>query len=644
MNLPNQVGVDDDGDFNPHQIGFVPRLQKTRKGQRRTESKPFDWRKNEVSNQIPETKAHSVLEEIDGGDLQKQEKSGDHSLNSYHSQEVKQTQANHCFPDFPFIKGEAGNESEKNYFPDGSKQTASDLRAFPSPNLCGGSSFIGNQPNQQISQSIRPDSNGYESPRNNVVQNERDRTEKKVAEEQKEETCCRICLETEENDTLGRLIVPCRCTGSMKLIHDECLKTWIVSKGEDVQKASCELCHTLFNMKFTYKLKCYPKVACKEGVVSLFSCICLSLIVVGLVAVIIYFGVNWNMVPDESSSTSASSDSSIMTFKLSMIVICSIISGILMVIILVTFREACFVMEVAKWEILPPNLAKLQTYREDENPEPDRAFRSQGRRTNNLDSVRVDLMQLESPNDRSIRINIAGSGRESGDRSLNPLLNRTDNLNESSLSNSRIVELAPTMRRVSLEDFELKASSSWEKQDNDESKIEDETSVHVIKPEEQKEARFISSRSKQKMDSVEYTEILSRLQFRQTDRNVFVGRNVVLAWKKSSSSSSESQKNKTELRGSLESNALWESRGGITPLYQKIPKEFRESHDSNGGQKIEVLVNGMQKRVLNRNGSSVSNLSRQASSLSNSSKSPYRISNNLAKSSSNNILSNKFSS
>lgn len=38
-----------------------------------------------------------------------------------------------------------------------------------------------------------------------------------------DEKICRICLEFETTD--DKLIWPCRCAGSVKFVHEECLKT-----------------------------------------------------------------------------------------------------------------------------------------------------------------------------------------------------------------------------------------------------------------------------------------------------------------------------------------------------------------------------------------------------------------------------------
>ena len=42
---------------------------------------------------------------------------------------------------------------------------------------------------------------------------------------------CRICLDEEEDVATGNVfITPCKCTGSMKYIHLNCLRNWTDSK------------------------------------------------------------------------------------------------------------------------------------------------------------------------------------------------------------------------------------------------------------------------------------------------------------------------------------------------------------------------------------------------------------------------------
>jgi hypothetical protein len=107
------------------------------------------------------------------------------------------------------------------------------------------------------------------------------------------EKCCRICLDSEETKESGKLIRPCQCDGSMKFVHEECLKTWIISKGIDLEKVKCEVCNVMFVMNFVYGTKFYPKVACEEGLMSFLSCICLSGMVGGLIMIIIVIVSSW---------------------------------------------------------------------------------------------------------------------------------------------------------------------------------------------------------------------------------------------------------------------------------------------------------------------------------------------------------------
>jgi len=62
---------------------------------------------------------------------------------------------------------------------------------------------------------------------------------------------CRICLDSSQTDT-NPFITPCKCTGSLRLIHMDCLKSWLASKKQSQyhdgvfsyywEELSCELC------------------------------------------------------------------------------------------------------------------------------------------------------------------------------------------------------------------------------------------------------------------------------------------------------------------------------------------------------------------------------------------------------------------
>ena len=68
---------------------------------------------------------------------------------------------------------------------------------------------------------------------------------------------CRICLEDEE-EVSNPFICPCKCTGSMKFIHLQCLREWTDSKKQFQaemgvssyywENLNCELCKQPLNL------------------------------------------------------------------------------------------------------------------------------------------------------------------------------------------------------------------------------------------------------------------------------------------------------------------------------------------------------------------------------------------------------------
>mmetsp|Transcript_18780 Transcript_18780/g.28916 ORF Transcript_18780/g.28916 Transcript_18780/m.28916 type:complete len:132 (+) Transcript_18780:1863-2258(+) len=96
---------------------------------------------------------------------------------------------------------------------------------------------------------------------------------------QNEPEVCRICLGTEEegedivtnlentfseNGKKDKLICPCKCAGSMGMIHISCLKEWVNSKRMSYKgtklssffwkKLQCELCNEPFENTMRFKL------------------------------------------------------------------------------------------------------------------------------------------------------------------------------------------------------------------------------------------------------------------------------------------------------------------------------------------------------------------------------------------------------
>ena len=62
---------------------------------------------------------------------------------------------------------------------------------------------------------------------------------------------CRICLEDETD--IDKLIAPCRCSGSSKYVHLDCLQTWRRTSRGGVGENKCMECHTEYLVRKTHE-------------------------------------------------------------------------------------------------------------------------------------------------------------------------------------------------------------------------------------------------------------------------------------------------------------------------------------------------------------------------------------------------------
>ncbi|EWS74379.1 RING-variant domain protein (macronuclear) [Tetrahymena thermophila SB210] len=86
-------------------------------------------------------------------------------------------------------------------------------------------------------------------------------------EEDQQQKICRICFC--EGSLFNKFIYPCNCKGSVKYIHENCLKTYLISKNPQQQnsimrkstnKQKCDLCKIEFQVQWNrkYQIKtCY---------------------------------------------------------------------------------------------------------------------------------------------------------------------------------------------------------------------------------------------------------------------------------------------------------------------------------------------------------------------------------------------------
>ncbi|WVQ81661.1 hypothetical protein IAT38_003786 [Cryptococcus sp. DSM 104549] len=64
-----------------------------------------------------------------------------------------------------------------------------------------------------------------------------------------EEDACRVCRGVEDEE-YGKFVHPCKCSGSVKFVHESCLKQWVAN----AEKKQCEIC----GHKYTFA-KVYPE-------------------------------------------------------------------------------------------------------------------------------------------------------------------------------------------------------------------------------------------------------------------------------------------------------------------------------------------------------------------------------------------------
>ena len=72
------------------------------------------------------------------------------------------------------------------------------------------------------------------------------------------EPICRFCLEPKEEN--NALISPCKCLGSIKYVHIQCIKKWRRMTENSDCVTMCQMCLTNFDMPLKYPLEDIPNI------------------------------------------------------------------------------------------------------------------------------------------------------------------------------------------------------------------------------------------------------------------------------------------------------------------------------------------------------------------------------------------------
>lgn len=156
-----------------------------------------------------------------------------------------------------------------------------------------------------------------------------------------EDNQCRICFDN--NTTENPFITPCRCAGSVKFVHEECLKTWILSQETDLSTSECEVCKVKYKMKFVIKTKCDPNEACKMHCSRALS---LPLLVVVLsVLILVIYILSYRLATE-------STNESVQGYSAAIIIIC-LASGVVVVLLIYNaIKSSMCLSKLASWTIL----------------------------------------------------------------------------------------------------------------------------------------------------------------------------------------------------------------------------------------------------------------------------------------------------
>mmetsp|Transcript_934 Transcript_934/g.2195 ORF Transcript_934/g.2195 Transcript_934/m.2195 type:complete len:297 (+) Transcript_934:1611-2501(+) len=153
---------------------------------------------------------------------------------------------------------------------------------------------------------------------------------------------CRFCLDSGNHEDF---IIPCKCSGSVRYVHSECLKAWLVkSDKRESDLTACEVCKCPYRMEFVYDSFFNP-CSCEEQHAFYIPFILAIIILGGVLGVVI---------------------GALEEGKLDMVFV-GVIAGVLGSLSSVCFclsfyvmKDVCFLRRVVEWHVLSQELAECE--------------------------------------------------------------------------------------------------------------------------------------------------------------------------------------------------------------------------------------------------------------------------------------------
>ena len=151
---------------------------------------------------------------------------------------------------------------------------------------------------------------------------------------------CKFCYEKEKKN--DPLIIPCKCEGTIKYVHQSCLKKWLIKSKIRPELSRCEICKDKYYIRY-YKDKKIDKNAYKRFVLYIFC------LIIGMVFILCFFIIClYHVVFDEKN---IKKKTKIIYFIIS-IFISIIVLSTSSLIVICCFRKKCSEKVFENFEII----------------------------------------------------------------------------------------------------------------------------------------------------------------------------------------------------------------------------------------------------------------------------------------------------
>jgi hypothetical protein len=163
--------------------------------------------------------------------------------------------------------------------------------------------------------------------------------------EQSLEFTCRICFDKGE----ASLIAPCHCNGTLRFVHEDCIKHWILASHHNYKNARCEIC----GCKYQSAPVGLHRLPLAESI-SRHFCYCCAIPIL----LILIFSLSIILGVSTSSKINFSTD---FSFSLFIVIISAVPLIIMTGLLILSIVKICCAMECEDWKILPLNINSSRT-------------------------------------------------------------------------------------------------------------------------------------------------------------------------------------------------------------------------------------------------------------------------------------------